>query len=82
MNIDQLLATHERETDKLIAEIRAFRLRKRESCDHLIYDGLSVQVQMLNNLGIRMHAVDELQLELYMLALEVFPVNTDTHLTT
>jgi len=39
MNIDQLLATHERETDKLIAEIRAFRLRKRESCDHLIYDG-------------------------------------------
>jgi hypothetical protein len=75
MNIDQLLATHERETDKLIAEIRAFRLRKRESFDHLIYDGLAVQVRMLKNLGIRLAAVDAIEEELYGLALDIFPDN-------
>jgi hypothetical protein len=75
MNISQLLAAHERETDALIAEIRAFRRRKRESCDHLIYDGLAVQVRMLKNLGIRLHSVDAAEEELYSLALDIFPDN-------
>jgi hypothetical protein len=75
MNISQLLATHERETDKLIAEIRAFQRRKRESCDHLVYDGFAVQVRMLKNLGIRLAAVDAIEEELYGLALDIFPDN-------
>jgi len=75
MNIDQLLANHELETDKLIAEIRAFQRRKRESCDHLIYDGLAVQVRMLKNLGIRLAAVDAIEEELYGLALDIFQDN-------
>jgi hypothetical protein len=75
MNIDQLLANHERETDKLIAEIRAFHRRERESCDHLIYDGFAVQVRMLKNLGIRLAAVDAIEEELYGLALDIFPDN-------
>jgi hypothetical protein len=75
MNISQLLTAHERETDKLIAEIRAFRLRKRESCDYMIYDGLAVQVRMLKNLGIRLAAVDAIEQELYGLALDIFPDN-------
>jgi len=75
MTFNQLLTAHERETDKLIAEIRAFRLRKRESCDHLIYDGLAVQVRMLKNLGIRLAAVDAIEQELYGLALDIFPDN-------
>lgn len=73
MTFEQLLAAHERETDSLIAEIRAFRRRKRESCDHLIYDGLAVQVRMLKNLGIRLHSVDAIEEELYGLALDIFP---------
>jgi hypothetical protein len=64
---------HERETDKLIAELRAFRSRKRERCDHMIYDGFAVQIQMLKNLGIRLDAVDDAEQELYRLALEIFP---------
>jgi len=75
MNISQLLAAHQRETDKLIAEIRAFQRRKRESCDHLIYDGLAVQVRMLKNLGIRLAAVDAIEEELYGLALDIFQDN-------
>jgi hypothetical protein len=75
MNISQLLTAHERETDKLIAEIRAFRRRKREACDHLVYDGLAVQVRMLKNLGIRLAAVDAIEEELYGLALDIFPDN-------
>jgi hypothetical protein len=75
MNIDQLLANHQRETDTLIAEIRAFQRRKRELCDHLIYDGLAVQVRMLKNLGIRLAAVDAIEEELYGLALDIFPDN-------
>lgn len=75
MTFEQLLAAHERETDALIAEIRAFHRRKRESCDHLIYDGLAVQVRMLKNLGIRLAAVDAAEEELYSLALDIFPDN-------
>ena len=75
MRFEQLLAAHERETDSLIAEIRAFRRRKRESCDHLIYDGLAVQVRMLKNLGVRLNAVDAIEEELYRLALDIFPDN-------
>ena len=75
MRFEQLLAAHERETDSLIAEIRAFRRRKRESCDHLIYDGLAVQVRMLKNLGVRLNAVDAIEEELYGLALDIFPDN-------
>ena len=75
MNIDQILAAHAREADSLIAEIRAFRRRKRESCDHLIYDGFAAQVRMLKNLGVRLNAVDEAEQELYKLALDIFPDN-------
>jgi len=75
MNFSQLLAAHERETDALIAEIKAYRTRPRESCDHLIYDGLAVQVRMLKNLGIRLAAVDAIEEELYGLALDIFPDN-------
>jgi len=75
MTFNQLLTAHERETDNLIAEIRAFRLRKRESCDHLVYDGFAVQVRMLKNLGIRLAAVDAIEEELYGLALDIFPDN-------
>jgi hypothetical protein len=75
MNIEQLLAVHERETDALLAEIRAFRRRKRESCDHLIYDGFAAQVRMLKNLGVRLTAVDEAEQELYKLSLDIFPDN-------
>ena len=75
MNIEKLLAVHERETHALLAEIRALRRRKRESCDHLIYDGLAAQVRMLKNLGIRLHSVDAIEEELYGLALNIFPDN-------
>lgn len=75
MNIEQILAVHERETDALLAEIRAFRRRKRESCDHLIYDGFAAQVRMLKNLGVRLTPVDEAEQELYKLSLDIFPDN-------
>ncbi len=73
MTLETLMNAHERETDKLIAELRAFRSRKRERCDHMIYDGFAVQIQMLKNLGIRLDAVDDAEQELYRLALEIFP---------
>lgn len=59
MNIEQILAAHERETDKLIAEIKAYRARPRESCDYMIYDGFAAQVKSFKNLGVRLTAVDE-----------------------
>ena len=75
MNIEQLLADHERETDKLIAEISAYRERPRESCDYMIYDGFAAQVKSFKNLGVRLTAVDEAEQELYKLALDIFPDN-------
>ena len=75
MNIEQILAAHERETDKLIAEIRAYRARPRESCDYMIYDGFAAQVKSFKNLGVRLTAVDEAEQELYKLALDIFPDN-------
>lgn len=72
MNIEQLLAAHKRETDKLIAEISAYRERPRESCDYMIYDGFAAQVRMLKNLGVRLNAVDAIEEELYGLALDIF----------
>ena len=75
MKIEQIFPAHAREADALIAEIRAFRRRKRESCDHLIYDGFAAQVRMLKNLGIRLNAVDAIEEELYKLALDIFPDN-------
>ena len=75
MRFEQLLAAHERETDKLIAEIRAYRARPRESCDYMIYDGFAAQVKSFKNLGVRLTAVDEAEQELYKLALDIFPDN-------
>ena len=75
MKLEQLLAAHERETDKLIAEIRAYRARPRESCDYMIYDGFAAQVKSFKNLGVRLTAVDEAEQELYKLALDIFPDN-------
>lgn len=75
MRFEQLLAAHERETDKLIAEIRAYRARPRESCDYMIYDGFAAQVKSFKNLGIRLNAVDAIEEELYGLALDIFPDN-------
>ena len=75
MKLEQLLAAHERETDKLIAEIRAYRARPRESCDYMIYDGFAAQVKSFKNLGVRLTAVDEAEQELYRLALDIFPDN-------
>jgi hypothetical protein len=75
MTIEQILMRHQRETDTLIAEIRAFQRRKREACDHLVYDGFAVQVRMLKILGIRLAAVDAIEEELYGLALDIFPDN-------
>jgi hypothetical protein len=72
MNIEQILAAHERETDALIAEIKAYRARPREACDYMIYDGLAVQIRMLENLGLRLYAVEELQSELKKLSAEIF----------
>jgi hypothetical protein len=73
MNIDQMLTTHERETDKLLAEIRQFRQSRRTSCDALVYDGFDAQIRMLENLGLRLYAVEELQSELKKLSAEIFP---------
>ena len=75
MRFEQLLAAHERETDKLIAEIREYRSRPRESCDYMIYDGFAAQVKSFKNLGVRLTAVDEAEQELYKLALDIFPDN-------
>ena len=75
MRFEQLLAAHERETDKLIAEIKAYRARPRESCDYMIYDGFAAQVKSFKNLGVRLTAVDEAEQELYKLALDIFPDN-------
>ena len=75
MRFEQLLAAHERETDKLIAEIKAYRARPRESCDYMIYDGFAAQVKSFKNLGVRLTAVDEAERELYKLALDIFPDN-------
>ena len=73
MNVEHFMAAHERETDKLIAEIKAYRARPREACDHMIYDGFAAQVRSFKNLGIRLYDVEIVEDELYKLALEVFP---------
>ena len=73
MNIDQLMSRHEAETDKLIAEIKAYRSRPREACDHMIYDGFAAQVKSFKNLGLRLYAVEDAERELMKLAAEIFP---------
>lgn len=73
MNIAQFYEAHCRETNKLLDEILAFREMRRSSCDAQIYDGFFAQVKMLENLGVCLHAVEELQSELKKLSAEIFP---------
>jgi len=73
MTLETINDAHERETDKLLAEIRSFRYRNRERFDHMVYDGFAAQIQMLKNLGLRLYAIEDAEQELYRLALEIFP---------
>jgi hypothetical protein len=73
MNIAQFYEAHCRETNKLLDEIRAFRQVRRSSCDAQVHDGFLAQIQMLENLGVRLYAVEELRMELKELSNELFP---------
>ena len=73
MTIDHLMSRHEMETEKLLNEIRQFRRSRRTSCDALVYDGFDAQIRMLEKLGLRLYAVEELQSELKKLEAEIFP---------
>jgi hypothetical protein len=73
MNIAQFYEAHCRETDKLIDEIRAFRQMRRSSCDVQVHDGFLAQIEMLENLGVRLYAVDDIKAELKKLSDELFP---------
>lgn len=76
MTLDHLMSRHGMETEKLLKEIRQFRQSRsqsrRTSCDALVYDGFYAQIQMLENLGLRLYAVEELQIELKKLESELF----------
>jgi len=75
MTLDHLMFLHGIETEKLLAEIRQFRQSRppmRTSCDALVYDGFDAQIRKLENLGLRLNAVEELQFEIKKLADELF----------
>ena len=72
MNIDHLMSRHGMETEKLLEEIRQFRQSRRKPYDSIVFDGFDAQVRMLDNLGLRLYAVEELQIELKKLESEIF----------
>lgn len=73
MTFDHLMSRHGMETEKLLEEIRQFRQSRRKPYDSIVFDGFYAQIEMLENLGLRLYAVEELQAELKKLSDELFP---------